>query len=163
MARLYPMLLFALLVLVVPVESEGQFAGNLAKLTEVAIIIEDLNSEAKQLGLSKDNTRNHVLLFLRTKLPRLKVKDKTTAFIYVNIILNFLKTTRSEKSGFYGTVIVHVARHATISKTKMKVFATVWESAGTLSGPTRNANRKFKKVLDLSLTKFTANWYRDNP
>ena len=34
MARLYPMLYFVLLVLVVPVESAGQY-GQLAKLSEV--------------------------------------------------------------------------------------------------------------------------------
>ncbi len=53
MTRLYPMLLFALLVLVVPVESAGQ-DGQLARLIEVKIVVEDLSSDAKELGVNKD-------------------------------------------------------------------------------------------------------------
>ena len=73
MARLYPMLLFALLVLMVPVESAGQY-GQLAKLSEVGISVESLTRASKELGLTKEDIKNHVFVFLRSKLPRLEVK-----------------------------------------------------------------------------------------
>ena len=50
MARLYTILVFALLVLVVPVESAGQ-NGQLARLSEVHIVVERLSQDAKELGL----------------------------------------------------------------------------------------------------------------
>ncbi len=53
MARLYTMLYLTLVVLMMPVESAGQ-DGQLARLIEVKIVVEDLSSDAKELGVNKD-------------------------------------------------------------------------------------------------------------
>ncbi len=88
MARLYPMLLFALLVLMVPVESAGQ-DGQLAKLSEVQIVVEDLRQGEKELGLREDDIKNYVFVFLRSKLPRLAVKDSVQPSVL--IVINMTK------------------------------------------------------------------------
>jgi len=62
MARFYTMLLFALLVLVMPVESAGQ-NGEIAKLSEVQIVVNNLSQESKELGLNMGEIKNHVFVF----------------------------------------------------------------------------------------------------
>ena len=89
MARLYPMLLFALLVLVVPVESAAQ-TGELAKLSKVKIVVEKLTQDSKELGLNEDDIIYQVFVYLRSKLSRLKVSKSADSTVYVNA--NILKS-----------------------------------------------------------------------
>ncbi len=84
MTRLYPRLLFALLALVVPVESAAQ-NGQLAKLSEIQILVEGLDQSQKRLRLNADEIITHVLVLLRSKLPRLVVKDSTDPYVYINV------------------------------------------------------------------------------
>ena len=58
MARLYLMLSYVLFMLAVPVESSGQ-NGQLAKLSEVHIVVERLSQDAKELGFNRDEIRNY--------------------------------------------------------------------------------------------------------
>ena len=86
MIRLYLPFFLALLFLVVPNESAGQY-GNLTDLSEVMIHVEKLGSAAKKLGLDEMEIENHVLVLLRSKLPHLLVKDfiAPTVYIHVNV------------------------------------------------------------------------------
>jgi len=88
MSRLYLMLFFALLVLVVPVESAGQ-NGQLARLSEVHIVVERLSQDAKELGFNRDEIRNYVFVNLGRKLPRLVVNESAVPFI--DIVANINK------------------------------------------------------------------------
>jgi len=160
MARLYLMLLFALLVLVVPVESVAQY-GYLAKLSEVKIVVEYLGSEEKKLGLKKDEIENYVLVFLRSKLPRLVIKE-ALPFVYIRVTMRFSRQ-RGIKVGYFGAVQVIITRPVYIQKTGQDVKADVYEKLTVINGPLKSAVSEVRETLDELLTKFAADWYRDNP
>jgi len=161
MARLYPMLLIVLLVLVVPVESQGQ-NGQLAKLSEVKLVVAELSSEAKELGLNKDDIRNHVFVFLRSKLPRLVVKESPGPIVKISIILQHLDSG-TVQSGYCGGIRFQIFRPVTINKTGTLIAANVWELSHSFYGPQSNSPTHVRAMLDTSLNNFAADWYRDNP
>jgi len=101
MSRLYPTLLFALLVLVVPVGSAGFY--ELGKLSEVRIYIEKLGISERELGLNRDEIKNHVIELLQNKLPRLVVKESADTIVYIVITLDFMKSG-GDKSGYFGGI-----------------------------------------------------------
>ena len=160
MARLYPMLLFALLVLVVPVESEGQ-NGQLAKLTEIRLTVV-LRSEVKELGLSREEIENQAFVFLSSKLPRLKVKNSAKALFQIDTPLLYMNPNRPSL-GFYGSITVRVSRLVTIKTTQREAYVPVVVNSFILGGDPHQSRGTVKAALDAVLTKFAADWYRDNP
>jgi len=164
MARLFPILYFVLLVLLVPVESVGQesyLTKTLNKLDEVKIVVE-IYDDAKELGLNEEDIKNHVFVFLRSKMPSLKVKDSATPYLQVWSTLAFIKV-EGRKIGYYGDVKVEVLRLAVVSKSQRPALLIVWNSSILFTGPRGDASTDIKKYLDKLLTKFAADWYRDNP
>jgi len=164
MARLYPVAFFAFLVLVVPVESEVQdiyLAKTLNKLEEVKIVVE-IYDDAKELGLNEEDIKNHVFVFLRSKIPSLKVKDSVTPFLRIWSTLIFINI-KGRKIGYHGDVKVEVLRLAVVSKSQRPALLIVWSDSILFTGPRGDASTDIKKSLDRLLTKFAADWYRDNP
>jgi len=160
MARLYLMLLFALLVLIVAGKSAGQY-GELAKLSEVRIVVEDLESEEKELGLKEDDIKNHVFVFLRSKLPRLAVKE-SSPYVYIRVTMRFSRQ-EGRKIGYFGAVQVMITRQVYIQKNSQATWATVWERLFIINGPLKEAVPAVRDTLDVLLTQFAADWYKDNP
>ena len=161
MGRLYTMLLFALLVLVVPVESAAQ-NGQLAKLSEVMIIVENIN-DSKKLGVYEDDIENHVFVFLRSKLPRLKVQLSALSSLAITVSLSNVHDKSGRTIGYSGYVFLRAIRRATIIETKKNISTIVVALVLSFNGPLRNASTRVKETLDRLLTDFAAEWYRDNP
>ncbi|MEE8113286.1 MAG: hypothetical protein V3T23_02920 [Nitrososphaerales archaeon] len=160
MARLYTTLFFVLLVLMVPVESAA--TGELAKLMEVKILVGNLSKESMEEGLNEEDIKNHVFIFLRSKLPRLKVSEINGP--YVGIIVHLDHTeTGGKKDGYFGLVEVEVGRSVLIIENKNITLTSVWSRSAILSGPLGNASTDVMKWLDRLLTSFAAAWYVDNP
>jgi len=162
MVRLYPLLFFALLVLVMPVESEAQ-DGKLAKLSEVRIIVEALRSDGKELGLNENDIKNHVFVLLRSKLPRLVVKDSVIPYVFINVSVGKDRSIDGQIIGYYGSVSVQVMREVTINKTGSSAIADLWQYSRNITGPMGSTDSHIRAVLDKILTDFAADWYRDNP
>jgi len=153
MARLYIMFFFALLVLVVPEKSAGQ-DGELTKLTEVRIIVGNIN-DSKKLGVNEEDIENYVFVFLRSKLPRLKVQSEALSSLDITVSLSYIDMS-GRKLGYFGYVFLRTIREVTIIETKKNTDAAVKGSVLSLSGPLGNANSHVKEILDSLLTKFAA-------
>ena len=164
MARLYTILLFALLVLVMPVESAA-LSGNLTGLRKVSIVVKDLDRVEKELGLNEDELKAHVLVLLWSKLPRLAVSESGTPVVHVAPLIEFIKTEGGKKTGYYGFVLIRIVRRIIIVETSKDTEASVWGEAFSVIGPLDfgNAVNNVRGVLDRLLTEFAADWYRDNP
>ncbi len=162
MARLYPMLYFAMLVLVVPVESAGQ-DGQLTKLSQVRIYVEKMGSSEEELGLNRDDINTQVFVLLVRKLPRLKVKKSASPYVYilVNVGKDLLKSGKA--IGYYGVVEIQVFRKVTINKTGRIVSAVLWSQNYRLTGSLSGAVPHVQRSLDILLTNFAAAWNKDNP
>ncbi|MEE8076888.1 MAG: hypothetical protein V3T60_14830 [Candidatus Binatia bacterium] len=162
MARLYPMLLFALLVLMVPVESAGY--AELAKLNEVSIIVQTFDRDAKELlTLNEDDIKNQVFVFFRSKLPNLKVKESSQSSVYIAANIGKIPA-HGGTAGYYGEVLLKVSRPVIIKKTGTLTYkAAVWSRSAILMGTSGGATANVRVFLDQLLTKFAADWYRVNP
>jgi hypothetical protein len=160
MVRLYPILFFALFVLAVPVESSGQ-NGQLAKLSEVHLVVERLSQDVKELGLNRDDIRNHVLVNLRRKLPRLVINESAVAFI--DIVANINKVGGEIIKGYFGEVQIQVYRRVIVVESGRFTIAPVWTNSFILTGPPDRAVASVREALVRHLTRFAVDWYRDNP
>jgi len=164
MARSYPMLLFALLVLMVPVESAAG-SGKLTGLREVRLEIKDLSRIEKELGLNEDSIKDHAFVLLRSKLPRLAVSESATSFVHVAPIIHFVTNQGGKKTGYYGFVLIRVFRRVMIVEIRKVTEVSVWEEIISIIGPlgSGHAATNVRESLNELLTNLAADWYRDNP
>ncbi len=160
MAQIYPILLIALLVLIVPVESAGQ-NGQLARLSEVHIVVERLSQDAKELGFNSDDIRNHIFVNLRRKLPRLVVNESAVPFI--DIMANINRVGGEIIRGYFGEVQIQVYRRVIVIESGSTTIAPVWTNSFVLTSPPDRAAASVREALVRQLTRFAADWYRDNP
>ncbi len=155
------MLLFALLVPVVTVESAAQF-GILKKLQEVEIVVNDLSNTEIELGLNKKDIENHVFVFFQSKLPRVAVKktSRTNFRIKSNI---FYMTSGGRRIGFYGQVMISVFSPVIIKRNGKHATVPIWVGTTAFVGPEVDARKAYNPAIDRMLTDFSKDWYRDNP
>ena len=160
MARLYLMLFYVLFMLAVPAESSGQ-NGQLAKLSEVHIVVERLSQDVKELGFNRDDIRNHVFVNLRRKLPRLVVNESAVPFI--DIVANINKVGGEIIRGYFGEVQIQVYRRVIVIESGSSTIAPVWTNSFVVTSPPDQVVASVREALVRQLTRFAADWYRDNP
>ena len=163
MVRLFLSVFFALFILAVPKESVGQ-TGQLAGLTEIKLLVKTLSRAAKQSGLTETQFKDHILVFLQSKLPRLAVAKSGDSFFDVSINIDYVTTASGRsKRGFNGSISLQIYRKVAVHKTAKVVLLPVWTKSFPLEGPLSSAHSHVRVTLDDLLTKFAADWYRDNP
>ena len=162
MARLYPILLFALLILVLPVESAGQ-SGQLGNLGELKIVVLPFSNYEKKLGLNEDNIKNQIFEFLRSKLPRIAVRESAIEGLNVIIELGEYRLEGGGKVGYNGLIEIRIYRLAIIANNALNTNVIVWSKGGSLAGPTSGGEDFIKEVLAQLLVRFAADWNKDNP
>jgi len=158
MIRPYLLLSVALFVVSVPEGLRAQ-DGRLAGLDEVRIVVESLGSEERKLGLSKDSLRDQVFVFLQGKLPRIRVGKSTYAFIYIRTTALIYKGIKA----YAISIELDVRSKVSSWMTKKPIWANVWNTSALIKGPEGEAASHLRAMLDTLLTKFAADWYRDNP
>ena len=158
MIRPYLLLSVALFVVSVPEGLRAQ-DGRLAGLNEVGIIIEPLDSKISKLGLTEDDLRNQVFVYLQGKLPRIKVYKNATSSIYIRVTGLIFDKIKS-----YAMFIeVMVYDNVIIQRTKKQVVGLLWDSGYLMKGPNNSVANHVREILETRLTEFAADWYRDNP
>jgi len=162
MIRTYLLLCLVLFILAVPRESVGQ-GGVLAELNAIDIVVMDLTSFEKRLGLSKEAISNQVLVLLRSKVPRLIVTDTANSVVFIDVSVDAIRTTQDSNFGHYGYVVVSIGRQVTIMETGRFGGGFIWLQHAGFNGPQPNLHGNINMALDQLLTAFAAAWYRDNP
>ena len=161
MVRLTLLFFLALLILSVPEGSAGE-KGNLTKLREVRIVVEDSNSHMREMGLTEDVLKKQVLALLLGKLPRVAVNDAAKPFVYVNV--NVLYGTMGNRRKYYfGNVNVQVKQPVIKKNTGKEISASVWSISHVVTGPPTSAPDHVRSSLETILTSLAADWYQDNP
>ena len=162
MVRFYLPFFLALLFFVVPKESAAQ-SGNLAEMSEVAIVV--LNNLAKGITqvLDEREITNQALVLLRSKMPRLLVKDSADSIVLIFVNIAPTATTTNPISGHFGFVSVGVQDNVTIVRTGKIGRGLLWYNIQDFSGSTSDINNNIREALDRLITALAADWYRDNP
>ena len=136
-------------------------AGDLAKLRSLKVSVGTISPEARSLGVAEDDLEAHVVVFLRSKIPGLQVSTSAPEYIVVNVALDYIEQS-GRKMGYAGAITVLVYRLATVVDTKKVSLVGVWADGTTLAGG-RDATIRVREMLDRLLTRFAADWYKDNP
>ena len=160
MIRLHLPLFFALLILATPVDLLGQ-DGSLAEMHKLSINV-SVSALGQSLGANEDNLNSHVLVLLRSKLPRLSVIDESPVHILILVDLGVIKLERGREIGYYGNVYVGAKRWINLIATNKTLLETVWGRRSIVTGPD-DASTGVRRALDTLITLFAADWYRDNP
>lgn len=162
MVRLYPIVFFALLVMVMPKEGSSA-SGDISKLLEVRVEVGDLGRDEMTLGLNKKVIETHAIVTLLRKLPRVVVNESAKSVVQIRTIFGTGKMVGGVEKWYFGAMMVSVVRPVTILKTGRSTKAIVWNRLYTLTGPLGTTAADVRRNLERLLTDFAADWYRDNP
>ncbi len=162
MVRLYPIVFFALLVMVMPKEGSSA-SGDISKLLEVRVEVGDLGEDERKLGLNKKVIETHAIVTLLRKLPRVVVNESAKSVVQIRTIFGTGKMVDGLEKWYFGAMIDSVVRPVTILKTGRSTKAIVWNRLYTLTGPLGTTAADVRRNLERLLTDFAADWYRDNP
>ncbi len=144
-------------------------AADLTKLKSLCVISEKLSADAMQdHSLSKEAITNHVYVWLKGKLPGLRVERFTGAytgacsvgkprlFISVNIETDMIGR---KKIGYFGAVNITMTRVATW-ETGSVSMAIAYSAGKILTGPMGKAGTHVNRLLEEILTDFAAEYYK---
>ncbi len=161
MVRLTLLFFLALIILSVPEGSAGE-KGDLTQLREIRIVVEDSNSHMREMGLTEEAIKKHVLGLLLGKLPRVAINDSAKPFVYVNV--NVLYGTMGNRRKYYfGNVNVQVKQPVIKKNTGEEISASVWGISHFLTGPPTRAPDHVRNSLKTIISGLAADWYQDNP
>ena len=162
MIRLYLPFSLVLLFLVVPKESAAQ-SGNLAEMSEVAVVVLRGLTKGITQVLNEREITNLALVLLRSKMPRLLVKDSADSIVLIFVNIAPTATTTNPVTGHFGFVSVGVQDNVTIVRTGKIGRGYLWYNIQEFSGSTSDINNNIREALDRLITRLAADWYRDNP
>ena len=144
-------------------------AYDVTKLKSLCVPSGKLSVAAMQdHDLSREAIKNHVYVWLRGKLPKLRVERFTGAYrgacsadkptLYARVSIGTSKG-KGTKVGYYGQVSIVMDRRTTWESGK--VGWGIAYSAGTLlTGPMGSARTHVNDVLEELLTEFAAEYYK---
>lgn len=113
-------------------ESRARRLPTLGKLRQVTIIVAKLSQEDKDLGLTEEELREHLITLLESKLPELDITESSVDHVYLKVALDIEKTVWGQKSGFVGSISLAVDRATPYSA---KGNSTeVWKKSFVMSG-----------------------------
>ena len=161
MVRLTLLFFLALIILSVPEGSAGE-KGDLTQLREIRIVVEDSNSHMREMGLTEEAIKKHVLGLLLGKLPRVAINDSAKPFVYINV--NVLYGTMGNRRKYYfGNVNVQIKQPVIKKNTGEEISASVWGISHVLTGPPTSAPDHVRNSLKTIISGLAADWYQDNP
>jgi len=140
------------------------FAYDLTKLKSVCVEVEDLTDISKyDFGLYNEAIEKHVYVWLKGKLPRLKIERSGACtpsgpYLWVGVSIDIDKMG-GKKVGYYGAVSIHVTRQ-TRWETGRVGRGIAYRHDIILSGPMTGAMTHVSKQLDRLLTDFAAEYYK---
>lgn len=160
------MVLFLLLafMFMFPVQSSAQTfkLQNLAALRAVHVVVEDIGQDGKDLGITEEDLKAHLIVLLRNKVPKLSVKASAWEYIYLNVTLNFSEVGE-RKVGFHGNVELEVVRPGTIEGIRGTTLLEVWKRGMLIGGPLNSVSMMVRENVERLVTLLAADWLQANP
>jgi len=156
MIRLYLLLSVVLFVVSVPVGLRAQ-DGGLQGINDVRIDVESMSESCKKIGLKKQDILDQLYVFVKAKLPRLAVKQRS------RFLLSVANTCVESREVYSFFILFEISRPLSIKESGNIVSGVVFTDGGLRVGSSDSAAVAVHGMLEKYLTKFAADWYRDNP
>ena len=156
--RRFSILLFLLALL--PAISCAQQPKKLKDLTEISILVEDLEQREIELGLSAEELKAVSLVALKRDLPNLKIDKSGDGMFYVNV------TAARFPGGYAVHVEVSLDRRVAILREDnsevTRALATVWSQGKVLTGTANGMSSKIYEYIREQVTILAADYYQQN-
>jgi tol-pal system protein YbgF len=127
-------------------------SGSLAKLREARLLAR-VTPEGTKAGLSENNLRRVALDALSKKLPSLVVNNSASAFIAISVQL--APDQKGGKNELFGTVTFYVL--------DLHTKKIAWGKSHYVTAPSEIAHSTIQYSLESLISRFAADWHRDNP
>lgn len=160
-----PALICALFCLFVAPQLVSAQTHYLADMQRIGIVIDDLDTEEKNMGLTRESLTDVVLLALKRDVPKLTINEDSMVAnndIYVRITSSMV-----DQHNVVSFVEVSILRPAAIAgDSGAKVLtpsATVWSRGKLLGSPLSSMRSHIRDYLNQAVTEFAAQYNKDNP
>lgn len=141
---------------------------DLTKLRSVCVRVDPLSPDVKRdLGLSEESIRSYVFVWMKGKLPRLRVEryakryggctpNAPTLWIIVAIDIS---TTGIRNAGYYGSVKIRLVRRTRWDSGR-RGRGIAYSYSTIFEGPMSGAGQHVNTILDDLLTDFAAEYQK---
>ena len=134
--------------------------ADLNGITGIGIIVEKSDLDAPN-GLTKESIKQTVSAALRTRLPRLKTKNRGFPFLYVRVSTLALPIAVGGRGFTYAYAInVQLKALATLSHNSQPAVVVSWGDSTEGLG---YSAKEIERVLESIIQSFTADWDKANP
>jgi len=161
-AMMLPLAIFALvltpLVAFVPTQLTPTERLNLAGLSALEIVVEDLDAQEAACGISQANLESTAARALATGNVRVEpLESDTIAFLYLNVVALHIESQGvcvaavdvSVRTFARGAMMSH-------STTPQTVTALLWQRTGIFSGPRGEFGSQIDAAIRISVNQFAA-------
>ena len=142
-------------------------AQGFQKLERLGIIVENLDQNSRNMGLTEESLKNQPLVALKRDIPKLKIEPVLTPYIYIRVSSLPVVSASELRFGFASLVEVPLKRNIRIvgddSLGPSLIIATVWDKGSIFNGAQLQFASAIHLEIDGDLKAFAFEYYRENP
>jgi hypothetical protein len=141
-------------------------SGPLTNLKSLHLIVEEVSTDARKAGITESDLEVQTLVALKRSIPAVTIRAGGP-FIGITVTVLENKPVVGQSLGYAAYVYVDVARPVMIlsddgNSIPISLAATVWDKGTLVTGTRSDIAGQVKDVLDLFLTQFSVDYYKQN-
>ena len=149
-------------------EPQETKAVGLKRLRRTSILVQQLDADAKTIGLSIKSLESQMLVGLRRDIPKLAIRKSAIPYLYLRVTMVRITTVEGREFGFSAFVSLGMVRPVMILEDGAVgevalIRSAVWHAEALMFATRRDVRQLVKDNIDELLTEFAADYYRQNP
>jgi hypothetical protein len=139
----------------------AQTFTDLKDLKQIKVVVEELDSEAGSVGITREALETQTVAALKRKMPKVEVKDSAVSYVYVHVITSL-------NGGWCAVrVVVQLWRPVMLLKDDGDPIATtlasVRDRGTTLTGPRKSIGAQVLADVTEKIKEMAADYNKANP
>jgi hypothetical protein len=138
----------------------AQTFTDLKDLKQIKVVVEELDSEAGSVGITREALETQTVAALKREMPKVEVKDSAVSYVYVHVITSL-------NGGCAVRVVVQLWRPVMLLKDDGDPIATtlasVRDRGTTLTGPRKSMGPQVLADISEKIKEMAADYNKANP
>ena len=155
------LLLAVAIGLVTIISPQTDHKRSLAGISSMHVLVEALNSEAKEDGLSESQLQTDAELKLRS--AGIKLDPASIPHVYIQVTYIQARGQQAAPIGYVAFCRVSFHQGAKLDSTGIEMPVETWNEGGINTGPRSTANDNLRKKVGDSVDMFINNYLAVNP
>jgi hypothetical protein len=139
----------------------AQTFAELKDLSQVKVVVEELDSEASHLGITREALEAGTIADLKREMPNVEVKDSAVSYVYVHVITSLKDNWCAVR------VVVQLWRPVMVLKDNgdpvAAALADVRDRGTTLTGPGKTMGPRVLQDINEKITEMATDYNKANP